>query len=1007
MKLSVWALSGLVMSLFITGCSGEKSAQQSGDLSNLANVRPAPALDGTVEIGGGLGTSAAPTAVARAGSLIRVGYAPSIMRVNTTGTTSDPLIKDDPNPGDPTVAPLSTANPATTLGRSKPNGISHPDQGPLVAGLTGRPFPTGKWYKGFFYVNDGASTSASKASSANENARTIYPFPNAVMLSDSDNRIDVQFPKKRFVAKPGDTETNLSNPYLRDYVLYNVQPDDRNSLRLSYKKDADATSPAPPILARKIDRYDELTIRTSWLDTTGASDQRMQLIAAVGSPFITVLYNNLRPQIMFAELSKPTDSGQVTIKAVAEAGDWDKISTKQSSLFDSAAAPTLTGKAFRIVYRIAEDNGQSAPKRDKVALLFFSAAVTLNWDAAKFAYVVAEPFKGVLRAAYVDDKDEGDPKLFPERENLLSQYANDYPVSSEVLTNYAPGGKAEIQYRWTSNKMNTATSGTSLMMMAFEKTHLTMLSNPQLIDLTYPSSHGTMKAVVGLNWIQKLTVPDLFTGADTSDADTIWLGKKRIKVADYPLIRRILSEDLEEGKNYLPHCTNDSYICGKHLFRFTRMALIAHEIGDATLRNQAVDFMKLTIQPWFDGQDPTDGTYKDKGPLEKNNFVYDTTYSGTVTVRGLVGREQDYGNALYNDHMFHYGYFIYAAAVIARFDQQNTWLNNYKEKVNTLVRDIANPSLDDEHYPVMRAYDWFLMRNAADSGPNTNGPNTESSSESINADYALALWGLAINNPQMQALGAIMTAGEIRSAQAWYQITPDNSVFKGLSREVVNVKLQDGTTETRVLKPENEIAMGILRHNIQEFNTFFAKLLYARVGIQILPVTPISDYVLSRTWATAHAAALRNLAIEMSNQIDNVAGDGPDADKLLNNPKKPDAWCSTPEVRPTNASGAATCAGSIRVLYAWRQIILSASGLNDPNRAYEDTAKYRAKVVAQTESFRVRTMGADAGLDQTENSPTRGQRLIYPNGLGNLDLLRSDAVPGTDVNVLAWLSSLK
>ena len=118
MKLSVWALSGLVMSLFITGCSGEKSAQQSGDLSNLANVRPAPALDGTVEIGGGLGTSAAPTAVARAGSLIRVGYAPSIMRVNTTGTTSDPLIKDDPNPGDPTVAPLSTANPATTLGRS-------------------------------------------------------------------------------------------------------------------------------------------------------------------------------------------------------------------------------------------------------------------------------------------------------------------------------------------------------------------------------------------------------------------------------------------------------------------------------------------------------------------------------------------------------------------------------------------------------------------------------------------------------------------------------------------------------------------------------------------------------------------------------------------------------------------------------------------------------------------------------------------------------------------------
>lgn len=314
------------------------------------------------------------------------------------------------------------------------------------------------------------------------------------------------------------------------------------------------------------------------------------------------------------------------------------------------------------------------------------------------------------------------------------------------------------------------------------------------------------------------------------------------------------------------------------------MALIAHEIGDATLRNQAVDFMKLTIQPWFDGQDPTDSTYKDKRPLEKNNFVYDTTYSGTVTVRGLVGREQDYSNALYNDHMFHYGYFIYAAAVIARFEQQNTWLNNYKEKVNTLVRDIV---------------------------------------------------------------------------------------------------------------------MGILRHNIQKFNTFFAKLLYARVGIQLLPVTPISDYVLSRTWATAHAATLRALESEMSKQIDNVAGDGSDANKLLNNPKNPDVWCFTPEVRPTDVSGAAKCAGSIRVLYAWRKIILSANGLNDPNWAYEDTAKYCAKVTAQTESFRVRTMGADADLDKTKNSPTRGERLIYPNGLGNLDLLRSDAVHGTDINVLA------
>lgn len=49
--------------------------------------------------------------------------------------------------------------------------------------------------------------------------KTRAPSTCSLMLSDSDNQIDVQFPRKRFVAKPGDTETDLRNPYLRDYVL--------------------------------------------------------------------------------------------------------------------------------------------------------------------------------------------------------------------------------------------------------------------------------------------------------------------------------------------------------------------------------------------------------------------------------------------------------------------------------------------------------------------------------------------------------------------------------------------------------------------------------------------------------------------------------------------------------------------------------------------------------------------------------------------------------------------
>ena len=45
--------------------------------------------------------------------------------------------------------------------------------------------------------------------------------------------------------------------------------------------------------------------------------------------------------------------------------------------------------------------------------------------------------------------------------------------------------------------------------------------------------------------------------------------------------------------------------------------------------------------------------------------------------------------------------------------------------VNLLVRDIANPSLDDTYFPTVRTFDWFRMQNIADTGPDANGVYTD------------------------------------------------------------------------------------------------------------------------------------------------------------------------------------------------------------------------------------------------------------------------------------------
>lgn len=55
---------------------------------------------------------------------------------------------------------------------------------------------------------------------------------------------------------------------------------------------------------------------------------------------------------------------------------------------------------------------------------------------------------------------------------------------------------------------------------------------------------------------------------------------------------------------------------------------------------------------------------------------------------------------------FHYGYWIYAAAVIAKEDKE--WGSKYSDFILDLIRDIANPSDDDNYFPVTRHKDWYL-----------------------------------------------------------------------------------------------------------------------------------------------------------------------------------------------------------------------------------------------------------------------------------------------------------
>ena len=156
-------------------------------------------------------------------------------------------------------------------------------------------------------------------------------------------------------------------------------------------------------------------------------------------------------------------------------------------------------------------------------------------------------------------------------------------------------------------------------------------------------------------------------------------------------------------------------------------------------------------------------------------LVYDSDWKGVVSSASYVTGDPgvDFGNSYYNDHHFHYGYFIYAAAVIGYLDP--SWLVENQDYVNTLVRDVANPSAEDQFFPVFRSFDWYNGHSWAKGlYESADGKDEESSSEDAMFAYAIKMWGKTIGDSSMEARGNLMLSVLSRSLRNYFLLENNN-----------------------------------------------------------------------------------------------------------------------------------------------------------------------------------------------------------------------------------------
>lgn len=416
-------------------------------------------------------------------------------------------------------------------------------------------------------------------------------------------------------------------------------------------------------------------------------------------------------------------------------------------------------------------------------VLYSSSALTFDWT--RTALTARAAFTGTLRAASLQR---------PADAAILDAHAETVPR----------GGSLELTVACDVATMRFVfrSTGSAPLLMNALPHHLARLAMPSLVALEYPTLTGLLRGVEGNTWT--MTVP-LST--------TTWTAPRGIDPTFEPAVRSALAADTAS----LPSgVAGDPYFGGKALARLARFALIADELNDATTATKVRARLGPLVAGWLDG---TNGD-----PL-----VFDTTWGGIVTTGSLASPGAAFGAGHYNDHHFHWGYHLYAAAVMARNDP--AFVTAHRAGLISMVRDIANPSAVDPHFPRFRAMDFFRGHSwAAGLSEFADGQNQESSSEAINAWYGMHLLGVAMNDRRMSDLGRVLLTLEVDAAQTYWQMPSQSPLFG--------------------YPFKSNHAVGILFQTRAFFGTFFAAGPQYVYGIQMLPFTPITEAYLPRSWVS-------------------------------------------------------------------------------------------------------------------------------------------------------------
>lgn len=376
------------------------------------------------------------------------------------------------------------------------------------------------------------------------------------------------------------------------------------------------------------------------------------------------------------------------------------------------------------------------------------------------------------------------PDKTPRTLALFGRYAHNH-ITDTRLEFDIEGGVVKSTYRFTLTPCEGTNTGTLFALYP----HQWKYSTSTLSEMTYNSVRGLMKVGQGTDFTTIVPVQGVLPMLPPEG------------IADRARMIKYLKAEADKR----PSGFADTYWEGKHLGKLATLSGVAEAADALELQGVFVAEIKRRLEAWFTA-----------APNKEQPVFYYNANWGTV-----VGSRPSYGsdNSL-NDHHFHYGYFIRAAAEVARTDP--AWASKCKPMIELLIRDIASLDRNDPMFPYLRCFDKYAGHSWASGDANFgDGNNQESSSESLNAWYGMILWGQFTNNLVIRDAGIFLFNTERTAVEEyWFDVSGTNY-------------------------PEGfpHVALGMIWGGKGAFATWFSGDIDCIHGINWLPFTPASLYM--------------------------------------------------------------------------------------------------------------------------------------------------------------------